>query len=44
MEEAREFQKNIYFCLTEYAKMFANVDHNTLFDSTHFKTLKETEV
>ena len=44
MEEAREFQKNIYFCLTEYTKMFANVDHNTLFDSTHFKTLKETEV
>ena len=26
MEKAREFQKNIYFCITDYAK--ACVDHN----------------
>ena len=28
MEKAREFQKNIYFCLTDYAKAFDCVDHN----------------
>ena len=30
MEEAREFQKNIYFCFIDYAKVFDCVDHNTL--------------
>ena len=30
MEKAREFQKNIYFCLIDYAKAFDCVDHNTL--------------
>jgi len=30
MEKAREFQKNIYFCCTDYAKGFDCVDHNTL--------------
>ena len=34
MEKAREFQKNIYFCLIDYAK--ACVDHNKL-----WKILKE---
>ena len=29
MEKAREFQRNIYFCLVDYAKAFACVDHNT---------------
>ena len=28
MEKAREFQKNIYFCFTDYAKAFNCVDHN----------------
>ena len=28
MEEAREFQKNIYFCFIGYAKAFDCVDHN----------------
>ena len=28
--KAREFQKNIYFCFTEYAKAFDCVDHNKL--------------
>ena len=28
--KAREFQKNIYFCLTEYAKILDCVDHNKL--------------
>ena len=30
MEEAREFQKNIYFCFIDYAKVFDCVDHNKL--------------
>jgi hypothetical protein len=30
MEKAREFQKNIYFCFTGYAKAFDCVDHNKL--------------
>ena len=33
---AREFQKNIYFCFTDYAKAFDCVDHNKL-----WKILKE---
>ena len=30
MEKAREFQRNIYFCFTDYAKDFDCVDHNEL--------------
>ena len=29
-EKAREFQKNIYFCFTDYAKAFDCMDHNKL--------------
>ena len=29
IKKAREFQKNIYFCFTDYAKAFGYVDHNT---------------
>ena len=36
IEKAREFQKNIYFCFTDYAKAFNCVDHNKL-----WKILKE---
>ena len=28
IEKARQFQKNIYFCFTDYAKAFDCVDHN----------------
>ena len=35
-KKAREFQKNIYFCFTGYAKAFDRVDHNKL-----WKILKE---
>jgi len=28
IEKARKFQKNIYFCFTDYAKAFDCVDHN----------------
>ena len=36
IEKAREFQKNIYLCFTDYAKAFDHVDHNKL-----WKILKE---
>ena len=36
IEKEREFQKNIYFCFTNYAKAFDCVDHNKL-----WKILKE---
>ena len=29
-EKAREFQKNIHFCFTDYSKAFNCVDHNKL--------------
>ena len=30
IEKAREFQKYIYFCFSDYAKTFDSVDHNNL--------------
>ena len=30
IKKAREFQKNIYFCFTDYAKAFDCMDHNEL--------------
>ena len=30
IENARQFQKNIYFCFTDYAKAFDSVGHNKL--------------
>ena len=33
IEKAREFQKSIYFCFTDYAKAFDCVDHNKLENS-----------
>ena len=33
IEQARKFQKNIYFCFIDYAKAFDCVDHNTLENS-----------
>ena len=36
IEKAREFQKNIYFCLIDYVKHFDCVNHNKL-----WKILKE---
>ena len=33
IEEAREFQKNIYFCFIDYVKAFDCVDHNKLENS-----------
>ena len=39
MENAREFQKNIYFCFIDYAKTFDCVDHSKLWE-----ILKEMEI
>ena len=39
IKKAREFQKNIYFCFTDYAKAFDCVAHNKL-----WKILKEMEI
>ena len=36
VEKAREFQKNMYFCFTDYDKAFDSVDHNKM-----WKILKE---
>ena len=36
IEKAREFQKNIYFCIIDYTKAFDGVDH-----SKPWKILKE---
>ena len=30
IEKARDFQKNIYFCIVDYTKAFDCVDHNKL--------------
>ena len=38
-KKAREFQKNIYFCFTDYAKAFDCVAHNKL-----WKTLQEMRI
>ena len=34
IEKARQFQKNIYFCIIDYAKAFDCVDHNKLENSS----------
>ena len=39
IEKAGEFQKNIYFCITDYTKDFDCVDHKKL-----WKILKEMEI
>ena len=36
IKKPREFQKNNFLCFTDYAKVFASVDHNQL-----WKILKE---
>ena len=39
IQKAREFQKNIYLCFSDYAKAFTCVDHKEL-----WKTYKEMEL
>ena len=43
MEKAREFQKNIYFCIIDYAKAFDCVDHNKLWSTVYWKFFKRWE-
>ena len=43
IEKAREFQKNIYFCFIDYAKVFDCVDHNKLWKSLGMPNLKKWE-
>ena len=38
MEKAREFQKNIYFCLIDYTKAFQYMDHNKLWKILEYQT------
>ena len=44
MEKAREFQKNIYFCFLDYAKVFDCVDHNKLENSTSWETCMQVRM
>ena len=39
IEKARKFQRNIYFCFIDYAKVFDCVDHNKL-----WKILQKMEI
>ena len=39
IKKAKEFQRNIYFCFTDYTKAFDHVDHNKL-----WKLLREMEI
>ena len=39
IEKAREFQKNIYFCFIDYAKIFDCVDHNKLENSSRDRNI-----
>ena len=41
IEKAREFQKNIYFCFSDYAKAFDCVDHNKLWEILQEKEIPD---
>ena len=41
IEKARESQKNIYFCFTDYAKAFDRVDHDKLWKTLKKKGIQE---
>ena len=42
MEKAREFQTNIYFCFTDYAKAFDCLDHNKLWNILKEMSIPDT--
>ena len=42
IKKAREFQKNIYFCFTDYAKASDCVDHNKLENSERIPEYQTT--
>ena len=41
MENAREFQKNVYFCFIDYTKAFDCVDHNKLWKILKYMGIPE---
>ena len=41
IEKAREFQKNIYFCIIDYTKAFDCVDHNKLWEILKEKGIRD---
>ena len=44
LENAREFQKNIYFCFIDYAKAFDCMDHNKLENSEQNGNTRPTDL
>ena len=42
IQKEREFQKNIYFCFTNYAKAFNCVDHNKLENHNKLEEMENT--
>ena len=44
IEKAREFQKNIYFFFTDYAKAFDCVDHNKLENSERDRNTRSPDL
>ena len=44
IEEAREFQKNIYFCFIDYAKAFDCMDQNKLENSERDENIRPPDL
>ena len=44
IEEIRKFQKNIYFCFIDYAKVFNCVDHNKLENSSRDRNTRPPDL
>ena len=42
--KAREFQKNIYFCFTDYVKAFDSMDHNKLENSSRAGNARQPDL
>ena len=44
IKKAREFQKNIYFCFIDYAKVFDCVDHHKLENSERDRNTRSPDL
>ena len=44
IKKAKEFQKNIYFCFIDYAKVFNCVDHNKLENSSRDRNTRPPDL
>ena len=40
IEKTKEFQKNIYLCFIDYAKVFDCVDHNKLWKALRYRNTR----